>query len=116
MKAYRYERERRRLRRMIKRRHADAVTLAGSHELVTLPSGLTRLRSRRTGEMFAEVNGLEAWLPVFYPQSAIDEILWKANPLTAHIAKPSPFFGLDRSVAKLRFRGLGERQSESEGK
>lgn len=98
MKAYRYERERRRLRRMIKRRHKDAVLLAGSHELVTLPSGLTRLKNRRTGELFAEVNGLEAWLPVFYPQSAIEEMLWKENPLTALIAKPGPFFGVDRSA------------------
>lgn len=97
MKAYLAERERRRLRRMIRTRHRQAVQLAGTHELVTLPSGLTRLKSRRTGELFAEVWGLEAWLPVFCPQSAIEEMLWKANPLTRHIAKPTPFFGLDRS-------------------
>lgn len=98
MKGYLAERERRRLRRMIRRRHQDAYALAGSHELVTLPSGLTRLKNRRTGELFAEVRGLEAWLPVFYPQSRIEELLWKSNPMTMLISKPAPFFGVNRDA------------------
>lgn len=89
MKAYKAERERRRIRRMIKRRHEDAVLLSGSHELVTLLSGVTRLRSRRTGELFEEVKGLGAWMPVFYSQSTIDKVLWKQNPMAA-------FFGVSR--------------------
>lgn len=92
MKAYRYERERRRLRREIHGRRKDAIVFAGTHELVTTPEGYVRLRNRETGELMKRVTGLQAWLPIIYPQSAIDDALSKSNPFL-------PFFGLDRFVA-----------------
>lgn len=91
LKAYRYERARRRIRREIWSRRKLARDFPHLLRIVQTQQG-ERLQDTHTGEIFFyPLLPIGMILKMYYPASMSDEIHWKCSPLLACLPKTGEF-------------------------